>query len=133
MKATLAIEFIGADTYQWFKGMTRMYNGVVAGLGDYLIGGATPGSKPWAAEITGRDPKFKFSRKFINPNWDYSESNSKGSRGVKLWFTLESGKLYEISHRVSWKRTERFFATVTEDGDIKHLTDQEAQEWLSAL
>jgi len=133
MKATLSLEFIGADTYQWFRSMTKMYNGLAPGLGDYMIGGPSKGSKPWVAEITGKDEKFKLSRTFMKPNWDYKNANSKGSRGVMLWFILESDKLYEVNARVSWKNSDRYFCTVNTDGNIYYLNDDEVKEWLSAL
>ena len=56
------------------------------------------GGKEWVAEITGRDPKYTFKRKFINPvarNWSYS-----GKTGTTS-FELEPGKVYEINE--PWK------------------------------
>jgi len=132
MKATLSLEFIGADTYQRFRSMTKMYNGLATGVGDYLIGDIQ-GIKPWVAEITCSDEKFKLSRTFVNPNWDYKNANSKGSRGVMLWFILESDKLYEVYSRVSWKNSDRYFCAVNITGDIYRLNDDEVKEWLSAL
>lgn len=133
MKATLNLEFIGADTYQKFSAITKMYNGLAPGVGDYLIGGTPKGMKPWVAEITGSDDKFKLSRSFLKPNWDYKNANSKGSRGVMLWFILESDKLYEVYARASWKNSNRYFCTVNVTGDIYYLNDEEVKEWLSAL
>lgn len=133
MKATLSLEFIGADCYQWFKQMTKGYNNLMPGLGDYLIGGPSKGSKPWVAKITGRDEKYGLAREFLKPNWDYSKANRRGSRGVYLWYILESDQLYEVYYRYSWKGSRRYFCTVHSDGSIYELSKEEAESWLNEL
>ena len=131
MKTTLSLEFIGADSADWLNAMTRQFNQFSPGLGDYLVGHAT--DTPWVAEIIGRHPHFKLDRKFLRANRDYSRANSKGSRGVYLWYILESDHLYEVRSRVSWKNSHRYFCSVTEFGDIYTLTNEEVEEWLNAL
>lgn len=131
MKATLSLEFIGADSADWLNAMTRQFNQVAPGLGDLMIGRAK--NSPWVAEILGRHPHFKLDRRFLKSNRDYSRANSKGSRGVYLWYVLESDHLYEVNARVSWKNSNRYFCSVTEDGDIYTLNDEEVEEWLSVL
>lgn len=131
MKATLKVEFIGADLHARMNGARTFFNQVAPGLGKKVIGKSN--GKPWVAEITGRDPNFKYKRHFLAPNWDYSKANSKGSRGVYLWYVIESGRLYEVSHKVSWSTAEKYFCAVTENGEIYYLNNDEAEEWLSAL
>lgn len=56
------------------------------------------GGKEWVAEITGRDPKYKFQREFLQPvsrDWSYS-----GKTGTTS-FELEPGKVYEVNE--PWK------------------------------
>jgi hypothetical protein len=103
---------------------------LIPGLGDLVFGKAPSGT--WVAEITGFDPKFKYARKFLRYKKEYSRSNSAGSRGVYAEFTLESGKMYEIKHRVSWNKSERYFAKVTDDGDIVEIDEAEVIAWLKA-
>lgn len=131
MKATLELEYIGADSADYLNAMCRQFNQARPGLGDSFIGRPSPG--PWVAEIIDKYPSGKLRRTFVRSNRDYSRANSKGSRGVYLWFVLESDKLYEVHARTSWKGSCNYFCAVTEAGDINNLTDDEAKEWLSAL
>jgi hypothetical protein len=131
VKATLALEFIGADSADWLNTMTKQFNQLAPGFGDRFIGRSRSG--PWVAEIIGRHPKFKLDRKFLPSNRDYTRANSKGSRGVYLWYILESNHLYQVNARVSWKNSERYFCATTESGELYYLTDGEADEWLNAL
>lgn len=131
MKATLSLEFIGANTVATMNGLARMLDAVQPGLGSKTFG--SPISGPWVAEITGRHPKLKYERTFLRPSTDYSKANSKGSRGVYRWFVLESDKLYQVHAHTSWKNSGRYFCSVTEAGDIYTLNDEEVEEWLSAL
>ena len=132
MKATLELEYIGADSADGLNAMCRQFNRLGgAGFGDKFIGRPSPG--PWVAEITGKYPSGKLQRTFVRSNRDYSRANSKGSRGVYLWFILESDHLYEVHARTSWKSSHNYFCADTEAGDIRNLTDQESTEWLNAL
>lgn len=49
---------------------------------------------------------------------DYSKANSKGSRGVRIYYTLESGRRYRVRAPQSWKSTEEYICYVTEEGNI---------------
>lgn len=131
MKATLSLEFIGADTAASYNGWIRLVDAMRPGLGRRTFGSRMTG--PWVAEITGRHPKLKYERTFLRPNTDYSKANRKGSRGVYRWFVLESGKLYQVHARMSWKNSGRYFCAVTETGDIYTLKDEEVEDWLNAL
>lgn len=71
------------------------------------------GGKEWVAEITGRHPKYKFERKFINAsqrNW-----SSSGKTG-RTTFSLEEGKIYEVNEPF----VGRYFVTV-ENGKVIDL------------
>lgn len=130
MKATLKLEYIGADSADLLNAMCRQFNQAEPGLGDRFIG--RPKSRPWVAEIIGGSRTHP-DREFVSSKRDYSEANSKGSRGVYLWFLLETDKLYQVHERVSWKNSRRYFVAVREDGEIYTLNDEEVDEWLSAL
>lgn len=129
MKATLSLEHIDADSSDYLKTLNRSLNNLVSGFGDYFVGFKYNG--PWVAEITGRHPKFKLSRQFLSSKRDYSKSNGRGSRGVYLWYILESGKLYQVDEMVSRRNRERYFCTVTPEGEIKIVGNEEVEEWLN--
>lgn len=105
------------------------------GLASYCViwkvftGESVNKSRAWCAEIVGLNNKYKFDRKFMRPTIDYSQANSKFSRGVYKHYWLENGKLYEISSPQSWKHTDRYFATVC-DGDLIKMDEEGALEWL---
>jgi len=99
---------------------------------------AAPGHKadrrqPWAAEITGVHPRFGLAREFLPRKLDYRDANATGERGVITWWTLESGRLYEVRYRVTWDRWVTRYLTVTGDGEIADLTGQESMTWASGI
>jgi len=104
MKAVLKIEAIGDNIYQ----LMRRYK--------YILG--SPHQSFWVAKIIGTDARYKYQRMFLSGNKDYRKSNSVGSRGVFLWYLLDSNNVYEVSAPISWKRTERYFCTVNQAGKI---------------
>jgi len=87
--------------------------------------GAPFARRAWIAEIIGYDEKFKYARKFLKPNVDYSDANSVGSRGVYKYYWLETGKIYEVSSPQTWRRTDRYFCCVDESGDLMRLDSDE--------
>jgi len=119
MKATLKLEAIGDNTARAIAGWKRL-------LGDELMGDIKI-DRPWVARITGLWPSGKFQREFLRGTNDYSEANSKGSRGVFVWYTLESGNYYDVYELVSWKNDDRYLCTVTEEGEIKIVDEKEIQ------
>lgn len=124
MKATLKLEAIGHDMCVRFGGMKKTLR--MFGAGDLL--GDIPGPRhPWVAKITGLWPSGKFQREFLRGSNDYSEANSKGSRGVFVWYTLESGNYYDVYELISWKNDDRYYCTVTQEGDIKVVGEKEIQ------
>lgn len=88
--------------------------------------------RPWCAEIAGRCPRYGVRREFLPARYDYSAANSVGSRGVYAWWTLESGRLYQMASRESWNGgMTRRWLTVTDNGDVCEIGDEEAQRWLN--
>lgn len=89
-------------------------------------------NRPWVAELRGLSLRYGYERQFLKAKADYKRANSKGSRGVQLWWTLESGRVYETRYRTSWKAWEHRFLAVTDEGDIKDLTEKEVRAWLES-
>lgn len=97
------------------------------------IAGVPYNSSSWVAEITGLDEKYKYKRKFLPAKKDYKHANKNASEGVIAEYILESGHIYEVNHSVNRNYTERYFCTVTDDGDIIKLTEQEVIDWLKNI
>lgn len=127
MKATIKVEAIGESVYQGFDFSNGLLNNYVPGLGNIL---GLPKRNYWVAQIVGWHPKWKYERKFLSPKKDYRKSNSTGSRGIYLWYILESGNIYEVKRPISRKRFERFFCTVNDKGKIEEMTEEQVNECL---
>lgn len=84
-------------------------------------------SLPWVALLEDECPKFGFTREFVKRDLDFSKSNGSGSRGVFFTYILEEGKVYEIFRNVTWRRSERIFAIVSNEGDLVEIDKDEAQ------
>ena len=82
----------------------------------------------WIAEITGKDPKYKFAREFIG-NRDYSQADEFGN-GAITQATLEEGHLYEINAPHP-DGVDRHFCTIVND-EIVELGYRELMERLEA-
>jgi len=89
-----------------------------------------PSLRPWLAEITGRDPRMGFERDFMESDRDYSNANSRGTRGVTWAWTLGPNRVYEAFYPVSRSRTRRVFLRTTPEGDVKEISEQEVEAWL---
>lgn len=126
MKAALHLELFGENTREYFKFYRHIFE-----LFDHqetfdnLVGGVPPRSS-WVAEITGPDEKYGLRRVFLRPKLDYSRANAQGSRGIFAEYILESGHIYEVLSRVSWRRDERYFCTISDDGDVVELSEADA-------
>ncbi len=129
MKTTICLEYIGQNKESEMFSYKKALNTISKGAGELVIG-KIPSRKPWIAEITGTDPKYTFSRKFINSNWQRERENSAGSRGCYLYFILKNNHIYEIRSYVSWKTEDRYFARVTGEGKLVRLEKREVIEWL---
>lgn len=122
MKIYFELELRGDDVRQLGKMYSYLGNEVMPGLGTALF--KIPPSA-WVAEITGLDHKYKYKRNFLPYKKDYSRSNSVGSRGVYAVYILETGKIYEIKDH-----KDRYYCTVTDNGNIVRLSEDEVKEWL---
>lgn len=129
MKATIKLEYIGESQDARLSMYSKIIDQVADGLGGKVTGN-TRLRQPWIAEIAGIDSKFGFKREFLKGNWQRKRSNATGSRGTELWFTVESGKIYEVKSPISWRSINRYFCLVTETGCIKKITETEVKKWL---
>lgn len=123
MKAQIKIEAIGDDVDHFLRSLQNLTNDLVPGLGT-----RTFGYKPsyWVSQIIGSDPIYKYARSFLKGKKDYAHANSKGSRGVFVYYLLESGYVYEVKRNS--KR--RFFCTVDDEGDIIEVDSNFVDQWI---
>lgn len=131
MKAQIALEYIGEAQDALIALYSSIIDQVEPGLGRAVIGPRRH-RKPWVAEVTGRDDQYGLARQFMPAKFQRKRANSAHSRGVELWFVLESGHLYEVNAPVSWRARDRYFCTVSADGEVARLDDEEVQQWLNA-
>jgi hypothetical protein len=130
MKAVIELELIGHDPV-----LDKMIAKVgimadAAGFDKTLFTGGWKKTQPWVARIVGFDPKYHYRREFVRAqSRDYSRANSVGSRGVYAYYVLGDG-IYEVNERMTWKRTDRYFAQVS-NGTITRITQEEVDEWLN--
>jgi hypothetical protein len=122
MKAIIKVEAIGNNIEAMIDFRTRQINDMFSGLGTALFGEWKPRCGVYAVTKKGL-----FG---MNCKTDYSHSNSVGSRGVYKYYTIESGRFYFVRSPISWGRTDEFFCTVDNDGNIKRVTEQETIDWL---
>lgn len=110
MKSVIVTEWIGHD------------------LDEKLMSiGERPIRRPWLAQLTLN--RRSFDRRFMSGRKDYSNSNSKGSRGVTVEYIVENGA-YELKSSESWSSSTRQFL-IAFNGDVKKCTKEEAERWLS--
>jgi len=110
MKALLKIELIGYG--RWKKFQNLPFPSLLGQMKKYW----------WVAKILGYDEKYNYSREFIKGQLDYSESNSKGTRGVYLYYFLDPG-IYEVKKPTSWYASDRYFI-LSEHGKIKKISEE---------
>jgi hypothetical protein len=126
MKAYLEIELFNENTRQAIRRMNE-YMRTIRPNDDAFVQIPPSG---WVAEIIGFNPQYRYERCFLPRKLDYSRAYADGARGIYAEYILESGKIYDVKHRVSRKNTRRYFCTVNEEGDIVKLEEQEVIEWL---
>ena len=126
MKAALGLEFIGCNTSDALRRMSAFE--AKMGVKD----DPAPRTGPEVLEVY-RDYQGEIASQRLYGKRDYSQSNSKGSRGIRLWYTLEMDKIYYVTEPRSWRSVVRYFAAATPDGKVYILSEDEAKEWLSAL
>ena len=59
---------------------------------------------------------------------DYSHANGVGSRGIKLGFLLDEGKIYKVTSPQSWSYSDRYYCVV-DKGEMKRITAEEVLAW----
>lgn len=85
-------------------------------------GGGKP-QKPWVSEITNLCPRFGYGRQFLAGKRDASEANTRGTRGVVLWYYLEPGKAFEVYEVRERKSPRRYFIETLEDGSWEEIDE----------
>lgn len=125
MKHALTVERIGDDRIRVMRSLSAL---------DRITGSRERGeSGPWCAEITGTVDEYDgIERRFLRGNVDYTNANSKGSRGITLTWIITAGLLYEASYRTSWKRSVREFFMLDDDGTKTVLSRAEALVYADA-
>lgn len=124
MLAVLELEWIG----EYNDAHCRLYDKQIKMVGNGLDLGYKS-NRPWVARITGRDAIYGLAREFVRGQIDYSRANSKGSRGVYLYFPLKEG-IYEVLAHRTWAKNRRYFCRV-ENTTITEITREEVEAWLN--
>lgn len=94
------------------------------------IGNPRLGFRPaWVDVVTDIGP-HGMEKTRLKGQYDYSEANSVGSRGVFVRYWLQAGELYHVSSPQNWKRSDQYFCFIDEAGLINRLDFEEAVEWL---
>lgn len=109
MKATVSFEYLGADR---------------AGAPLRCL---RP-KRPWVAELTLKLGRVE--RRFLNPRTDYADAGRSGKRGIRMWFVLEHGRVYEAERPLSPNHCERVFLLPGPDGVVAEIDREEALRWL---
>jgi len=118
MAYVLKLELIGD---QWgLKKETQLLTRI-------FLGGIPPSA--WVAEIAGKSDRYGYERQFLKCKKDYSKSNSTGTRGVYVFYILQSGHCYEVKCRISWKRGDRYFCRI-EGTELIRMSKEEVDQWL---
>ncbi|MGW2416905.1 hypothetical protein ACWCV5_32725 [Streptomyces tubercidicus] len=88
--------------------------------------------RPRMDELTGLMLSGAFLRRRLKAKADYTHANSRGTRGVWLFWTLTCGPLYQARYRTDWADEwhERYL-TVAADGRLLDVTEQEVRAWLA--
>ncbi len=115
MKASLCLEAIGHGEIQKLKlwdGIAR--EGGIGGAFRAAIGRPMQYARWSVEEIDAAGSHVAW----IYGRTDYSQANSKGSRGVRIWYALESGRRYRVRSPQSWKSVDEYCCHVDEAGAI---------------
>lgn len=88
--------------------------------------------RPWLAEITGRDPDYRWQREFLTADIDWRHADKKG-RGLLYCWTLACDRVYQMHHLdAGGDRQVRSYLRSTPDGDIVRITAEEVHAWLNS-
>lgn len=95
---------------------------------------ANRAARPWVAELTGVMLSGEFLRRRLKPKADYTHANSRGTRGVWFFWTLECGPVYQARYRTDFgDHWHERIMTVAPDGQILAVTEEEARAWLASV
>lgn len=87
-------------------------------------------TRPWVARITGLSAEYEYHRQFLRAKQDWTQANSAGTRGAHFVYTLTEGEFYEAYRKTSQQLSERIFLTVTAEGDVVEIEQEEVDQWL---
>jgi len=111
--ASLVLEAIGQKGAAHAALWRRVINDALPGVGDAVVGSRGDGERWGVWELF---PDNVIFRK-IYGRTDYSQANSTGSRGVRVWYSLYPGR-YLVHAPESWGSTDRYICRVMEGGEI---------------
>jgi hypothetical protein len=113
MKASLCIEASGYNIYRTMRGFQETLDAsMYKGFGRAIVEASA--FRRWC--VLDVDDMCEVFGKV-----DYSQANAKASRGVRIFYTLESGKTYFVKAPLSWSCCEEYLCRVGEDGNITRL------------
>lgn len=92
---------------------------------------ANRATRPRVDELTGVMLSGAFLRRRLRPKADYKRANGKGTRGVWFLWTLECGPVYQARFRTSWTDWHERFLTVSPDGELRDVTEEEVRGCLA--
>lgn len=133
MKAQITLESIGHAAYQKMCGMSRLMDkSAWKGAGRNVVGYVPPPC--YVAEIVGFDNRYGYARRFVKGFTDYSKANSKGTRGVFRTYFIESGSVYEVKEKTSWKGADIYYCFVDcKSGEIWKISKDDVDNHLKSL
>jgi len=129
MKKALKLELFNDDKRQEFKLYNWKVSQALGEKGSKKFFGKSLYPKPYVAEIVGLI-SGEYQRKFLSHHRDYSQANSKGSRGIFLIFLLEINRVYEIKEQISWKNWNKYFCIVNQRGKLIQLKENSVKRYI---
>lgn len=94
------------------------------------IGNPRQGFSPaWVREVVGFGERGLEYHE-LKGQMDYSEANSVASRGAYKRFFVKPCRLYHVSSPKTWRRTDEYFCTISDRGEICRMAFDEALKWL---
>jgi hypothetical protein len=94
------------------------------------LGLRAQGRSPWLAEIVGHSRRYGLDRRFLRPAVDWTEANTRGTRGVVHHWALRPNAVYEAYYPTSWTKARRVFLRVV-DGGTEEITRDQVEAWLT--
>lgn len=123
MRASIRLEAIGDDTFEYFRHLEKHPKMPLRPRPGMRM--VSPAQRQWIAEIIGVDSRYGWRRVFLRGYKDYTHANGPGSRGVFVTYILEPGRIYQVQSPQSWNHTDSYYCTVSKDGEIVRLNESE--------